>query len=190
MAKDETLGIIFDTIIPFPTYRHICIRLLLKTLCQMEKLFIMCNFYICHNVFISVKISLKEVVYIFLKISATDWLYVVENVPHIDTFWRLCSRLIFENIVTKEEIAQNAQFLLLPQCFPLLFIGYPFNYREFLVFDKICSKNCRMRERAFILGMHIPCNKTVLVIAKYLLVWPWHWHLIHFSTKTIAQGVI
>ena len=61
--------------------------------------------------------------------------------PHIDTFWRLCSRRLFKNIVTKEEIAQNEQFLLLPQCFPLLVIGYPFNYRDFLFFDKICSKS-------------------------------------------------
>ena len=60
---------------------------------------------------------------------------------HIDTFWRLCSRQLFENIVTKEEIAQNYQFLLLPQCFPLLVIVYPFNYRDFLFFDKICSKS-------------------------------------------------
>ena len=37
--------------------------------------------------------------------------------PHIDAFWRLCSRRLFENIVTKEEIAQNVQFLLLSQCF-------------------------------------------------------------------------
>ena len=59
---------------------------------------------------------------------------------HIDAFWRLCSRRLFENIVTKEDIAQNKQFLLLPQCFPLLVIGYPFNYRDFLSFDKICSK--------------------------------------------------
>ena len=43
--------------------------------------------------------------------------------------------------MTKEEIAQNEQFLLLPQCFPLLVIGYPFNYRDFLSFDKICSKS-------------------------------------------------
>ena len=43
--------------------------------------------------------------------------------------------------VTKEEIAQNEQFLLLPQCFPLLVIGYPFNCRDFLYFDKICSKS-------------------------------------------------
>ena len=28
-------------------------------------------------------------------------------------------KFLFENIVTKEEIAQNKQFLLLPQCFPL-----------------------------------------------------------------------
>ena len=39
--------------------------------------------------------------------------------PHIDAFWRLSSRRLFENIVTKEEIAQNVQFLLLPQCFPI-----------------------------------------------------------------------
>ena len=39
--------------------------------------------------------------------------------PHIDAFGRLCIRRLFENIVTKEEIAQNVQFLLLPQCFPL-----------------------------------------------------------------------
>ena len=48
---------------------------------------------------------------------------------------------LVENIVTKEEIAQNEQFLLLPQCFPLLVIGYPFNYRDFLFFDKTCSKS-------------------------------------------------
>ena len=47
--------------------------------------------------------------------------------PHIDAFRRLCSRQLFENIVTKEEIAQIKQFLLLPQYFPLLVIGNPFN---------------------------------------------------------------
>ena len=60
---------------------------------------------------------------------------------HIDAFWRLCSRRLFENIVTKEEIAQNVQFLLLPQCFPLFVIGYPFNYKDFLFFDKTRSKS-------------------------------------------------
>ena len=56
--------------------------------------------------------------------------------------------------MTKEEIAQNEQFLILPQCFPPLVIGYPFNYRDFLFFDKIRSKSsaaelydCHMRER-------------------------------------------
>ena len=61
--------------------------------------------------------------------------------PHIDAFWRLCSKLLFENIVTQEEIAQNEQFLLLTQCFPLLVIGYPFSYRDFLYFDKIFLKS-------------------------------------------------
>ena len=49
--------------------------------------------------------------------------------------------VFLKNIVTKEEIAQNEQFLLLPQYFPLLVIGYPFNYRDFLFFDKTCSKS-------------------------------------------------
>ena len=44
-------------------------------------------------------------------------------------------------LVTKEEIAQNVQFLLLPQCFPLFVIGYPFNYRDFLCSDNIRSKS-------------------------------------------------
>ena len=61
---------------------------------------------------------------------------LVNPFPHIDAFWRLCSRQLFEIIVTKEEIAQNKQFLLLPQCFPLLVIGYPFNYRDFLFLSK------------------------------------------------------
>ena len=61
--------------------------------------------------------------------------------PHIDAFGRLCSRRPFENIVTKEEVAQNMQFLLLPQCFPLFVIGYPFNYRDIPFYDKICSKS-------------------------------------------------
>ena len=33
------------------------------------------------------------------------------------------------------------QFLLLPQCFPFLVIGYPFKYRDFPFFDKIRSKS-------------------------------------------------
>ena len=53
--------------------------------------------------------------------------HYVNPFPHKDAFWLLCSRWLFENIVTKKEIAQTEQFLLLPQCFPLLVIGYPFN---------------------------------------------------------------
>ena len=42
--------------------------------------------------------------------------------PDIDTFWHLCSRQLFENMATKEEIAQNKQFLLLSPCFQLYLI--------------------------------------------------------------------
>ena len=64
--------------------------------------------------------------------------HLLNPFPHINAFLR---RRLFENIVTKEEIAQNEQFLLLPQCFQLLVIGYPFNYRDFPYFDKVCSKS-------------------------------------------------
>ena len=37
----------------------------------------------------------------------------------IDAFWRLCSRRLFENNVTKREIAKNKKFLPLPQCIQL-----------------------------------------------------------------------
>ena len=67
--------------------------------------------------------------------------WIFNTFPHIDAFWRICSRGFFENIVTIEEIAQNEQFLLLPQCFPLLVVGFPFNYRDFPFLDKICSKS-------------------------------------------------
>ena len=80
----------------------------------------------------------------FISKYSDVWLYHTEDFnpfPHIDAFRLLCSRRLFENIVRKEEIAQNKQFLLLPQCFPLLVIGYQFNDRDFLFFDKVCSKS-------------------------------------------------
>ena len=79
--------------------------------------------------------------FIIILAASQENVCLINPLPNIDAFWRLCSRQSFENIVTKEEIAQNEQFLLLPQCFPLLVIGYPFNYRDFLFFYKICSKS-------------------------------------------------
>ena len=76
--------------------------------------------------------------------------------PHIDTFWRLRSRQLFENMVTKEEIAQNEQFLLLPQFFPLLVISNVilsiidiFNFLTKYV-QSLLLQNCRMRERVWL----------------------------------------
>ena len=45
--------------------------------------------------------------------------YLFNPFPHIVTFWCLCIRRFFENMATKEEIAQNEQFLLLQPCFQL-----------------------------------------------------------------------
>ena len=43
--------------------------------------------------------------------------------PHIDSFWRLCSRRLFENMLRKEEIAQNEHFVTM--------ISTLFNYCTF-----------------------------------------------------------
>ena len=100
-----------------------------------------------------------------LKTSRRNiWNSSINPFPHIDAFWRLCRRRLFENIVTKEEIAQNEQFLLLQQCFQPLVIGYPFNYRDFLCFDKICSKSSAaelLYEGKFFEACYV--------------VWPWDW---------------
>ena len=77
-------------------------------------------------------------------VSISEWFnpnFSLIPFPHIDAFWRLCSRRLFENLVTKKEIAQIVQFLILAQCFPLFVIGYPFNYGDFPFFDKIRSKS-------------------------------------------------
>ena len=67
------------------------------------------------------------------------------------------SRRLFENIVTKEEIAQNEQFLLLSSCFQLYsiivlpfkgsfsnFFGYVFSKSSAAVFRfPVCRKGLR-----------------------------------------------
>ena len=82
--------------------------------------------------------------------------------PHMDAFWCLCSRRIFENIVIKEEIAQNEQFLFFPLCFPLLVIGCPFNYRDFFIFLQNMFKVacCRI----------IVWGKGLNILSNYFLV--------------------
>ena len=50
-------------------------------------------------------------------------------------------QMTFENILAKEEIAHDEQFLLLPQCLPFLVIDYQFKFRVLPFLDKICSKS-------------------------------------------------
>ena len=110
-----------------------------------KKLLKTSNFSFCHNVFNLFSVIIPSFLGIFRilrRCFQSRQLQIwciwerVNPFPHTDTFWRLCSRRLFENKVTKEEIAQDEQFLLLPQCLPLLVIGYPFNYRDFPFFDK------------------------------------------------------
>ena len=86
--------------------------------------------------------------------------------PHIGTFWRLCSRRLFENIVTKEEIAQNVQFLLLPQCLPLFVTGDPLNYGDFLCVDKMRSKSSAA-ELLYEGKGYITCNIVSLTLSTF-----------------------
>ena len=72
--------------------------------------------------------------------------------PHIDRrFLTPLQQTTFWKHSDKRRNCSNEQFLLLPQCFPLLVIDYPFNYRDFPFFDKISSsrllRKCFMRER-------------------------------------------
>ena len=91
----------------------------------------------------------------FQKQTVIDLLYVIlfdcmvfftdfnnlNHSPHIDTFWRLCSRWLFKNMVTKEEIAQNKQFILLSPCFQLCsIIGLSFK-GSFQLISGIFSKS-------------------------------------------------
>ena len=43
----------------------------------------------------------------FLNFKATFKKYFFNPFPHVDAFWCLCCRGLFENMATKEEIAQN-----------------------------------------------------------------------------------
>ena len=52
--------------------------------------------------------------------------------PCIDIFGASAANNLFKTLW------QNEQFLNLPQCFPLLVIRYPYNYRDFLFSGKIC----------------------------------------------------
>ena len=60
--------------------------------------------------------------------------------PHIDASRYLCSRRHFEKIVTKEKIAQNKQFLLLPQFFQLFFSKYTLINKDYPYFCPNVSK--------------------------------------------------
>ena len=104
----------------------------------------------------------------FQKSSAadvTESVYMRKRVninpfPHIDAFWRLCSRQLFENIVTKEEIAQNVQFLLLPQCFQL----WRFSMFWQNTFKVVC---CRI----VVWGKGLKKSYIRTISIKYTLMW-------------------
>ena len=79
---------------------------LLKTLSGKVELLKISNFSFVNELFMRIKFYLQDVNFL-------------NPFPHKDAFLHLCSRQLFENMETKEEIAQNKQFLLLSPCFRL-----------------------------------------------------------------------
>ena len=59
----------------------------------------------------------------------------------MDAFWRLCNRRLFENMTTKEEIAQNEHFLHLSACFQLCSIIVPLFKGSFQFVSGMFSKS-------------------------------------------------
>ena len=97
--------------------------------------------------------------------SMSDWIvgsdvlmYSFNPFPHIDAFWRLCSRQLFENMATKEEIAQNKQFLLLSPCFQLysIIILY-FIDILYILTDNFNVVSCRF----------VPCGKGLSLSIEF-----------------------
>ena len=90
--------------------------------------------------------------YIQNALSTETMFYNDNPFPHIDTFWYLCSRQLLENIVTKEEIAQNEQFLLFATMFSTFSHKVIHSIIEIFHFltkyvQSCLLQNCRMRER-------------------------------------------
>ena len=71
-------------------------------------------------------------------------------------------------MVTKEEIDHHEQFLLLPQCLPLLVIGYPLICRDFPLFDKICSKSSGA-DFLYVEKQHLEGHNVLLQTAMLML---------------------
>ena len=66
------------------------------------------------------KLYFRVILYIALYIYQLITFNKLINYP-FTSYRRLCSRQLFENMATKEEIAQNKQFFLLSSCFQLLY---------------------------------------------------------------------
>ena len=71
------------------------------------------------------------------KIAGFEQLFLLDQFKLI--YFTSIAKQLFENIVTKEEIAQNEQFLFLPQCF--FTFTHRLNFSDLSFFDKICSKS-------------------------------------------------
>ena len=84
--------------------------------------------------------------------------------PHIDAFWRLCSRRLFENIVTKEEIAISPFATMFSTfCHRLSIQLWRFFYFLTKYVQSRLLQNCRMREKVKILNMFFYAIFTLFV---------------------------
>ena len=130
----------------------------MKTLWQKEKLLVLSNFSFCHNVFKSCLLQMlknasscgkrlnnKSFIMFFLTlIISFVRISEIYPFPTYRSFLTPLELASFENIVTKDEIAQNEPFLLWPQCFQLMPVSKP-SYIKIFVFLIRCVQICLLQ---------------------------------------------
>ena len=88
-----------------------------KTLWQKEKLHVLCNFFFCHYVFKKPSAAgASESVYMRERFNGNWYERLLQRhvyfnpLPHIDTFWPICSRRLLKTLQLKEKLLICAQF--------------------------------------------------------------------------------
>ena len=148
-------------------------------------------------------------------LCVTRYMYVVwlNPFPHKDTFWRLCSRRLFENRATKEEIAQDEQFILFATMFSTFSHRLSIQIKRFSIFittyvQSHLLQNCCMGERVNTIYSIIFYSYSLTIVASgkimsqsslkiYKTYFEFHWNPLwksemqtqHILSLTLLQSI-
>ena len=137
------------------------------------------------------KISYISLICLYLSFFPQYLIVIwINHFLHIDAFWHLCSRRLFENMATKELIAQNEHVLFLSPCFQLLFFhlkgvsncfGYVFKvvccsyvvsgngWRKYIT-QRTKQKLPLNTQRAFTYRRNTPLPSCIIITIKCLII--------------------